>query len=209
MMIRAITILSAVTWLCWSSAALAQAPRRGAAAAADPDMKELAAYTLTLDTLNKMDRVNKAMIANIQSDPKYTERVKAGKELAELKKKDDTTEAEDKRIEQLEARIEQLDAANDSGGDAKTLTDMERKIAGMPALAGALKAEGVAPREYAKFMMALVQASFALAGQRLAETHRTAVPMPEGVNPANVKFVQEHAAEIKKMQAAYEQAGIR
>src|SRR4051794_15961395 len=168
MMTRPITILFVAAVFSCSVPALAQSARRGAAAA-DPDVKELAAYTLTLDTLNKIDRVNKAMIANIQKDPKYAERIKLATELAGLKKKDETTDADDKRIEQIEARIEQLDAATATGEGANTLNGMERRIAGLPPLASALKAEGVTPREYAKFTMAVVQAGFASAGQQLSE----------------------------------------
>ena len=208
MPIRSITILS-FTALLVASPTLAQA-RRGAASA-DPDMKELAAYTLTMDTLNRVDRATRAMAANLQKDPKYAERIKLGKELDALKKKDQTTEAEDKRIEELEARIEQLDNASDKDddGDAKTLSDMERKIAAMTPLANALKAEGLTPREYAKFMMAMLQAGIAVAAKQMTEKTGKPFQVPEGMNPANVKFFQDHEAEIKKMQEAYQAAGIR
>jgi hypothetical protein len=205
---RLITILS-VAALVLASPALAQTGRRGTPAS-DPDMKELASYTLTMETLNRIDRANRAMVASLQKDPKYAERIKLGKELDALKKKDETTDAEDKRIADLEARIEQFDAANDmGGGDAKTLTDLERKISAMPPLAGALKAEGVTPREYAKFTLAILQAGFVVAARQMDAKHGTSVPLPEGVNPANVKFLQEHEADIKRMQAAYEASGIK
>ena len=191
-----------------SSSVFAQAGRRSSAA--DPDMKELAAYTLTLDTLNRVDRVTKAMIANVQKDPKYAERIKLSKELAELKKKDEPTEAEEKRIETIEARLEQIEQADDQdSGSSDTLTDMEHRIAGLPPLAAALKQEGMAPREYAKFMMAMMQAGFTVAAKQMTEKMNKPFEMPDGVNPANVKFFQDHEAEIKRMQASYEAAGIK
>jgi hypothetical protein len=179
-----------------------------AAQTVDPELKELAAYTLTVDTLNRIDRANKAMLVNIQNDPKYGERIKLGKELDALKKKEETTEADDKRIEELEARIEKIDAANDDGTEAKTIADMERKIAAMPPFANALKTAGLTPREYAKFTMAMVLAGFAVAGQELSAKKGINVPMPDGVNAANVKFVQEHAAEIQRLQESYEKLSV-
>jgi hypothetical protein len=192
-----------------SSIASAQTARRSTAA--DPDMQELASYTLTMDTMNRIDRAMRAMAVNIQKDPKYAERIKLKKELDALKKKDETTEAEDKRMEQIEARLEQLDAADDGkDGDTNTLSDMERKIGNMPVMANALKQEGVTPREFAKFSMAMLQGAMTLAGQQMSAKAGKPFKMPEGVNPANVKFVQEHEAEIKKMQDSYTQfQGIR
>jgi chorismate mutase len=192
-----------------SSTAHAQAGRRPAAAA-DPDLKELEAYTLTMDTLNKIDRANRAMIAALQKDPKYAERIKLGQELAALKKKSETTEADDKRIEDIEARIEKFDEANQKDdGPSNTLSDIERKINAMPGMAAALKQEGVTARDYAKFTMAVVQAGFALGAKQMTEKMGKPFTMPEGLNPANIKFVQEHEADIKKLQQTYEQANIK
>jgi hypothetical protein len=197
---------SLIATLVCCSVASAQSGRR-TAAADDPDMKELASYTLSVDTLNRVDRAMKATIATMQKDPKYAERVKMGKELDALKKKTETTDADDKRIEQLEAQIEKFDEANNSSGDAKTLGDMERKIAGMPALANALKAEGLSPRDFAKFTLAMLQSAFAAGAKQMTEKMGKPFQLPPGVNAANVKFVEEHQAEIKKMQDSYAQMG--
>jgi hypothetical protein len=207
---RLATVLSITALLLFCPiVASAQASR----AAADPDMKELAAYTLTMDTLNRIDRANRLMVANLQKDPKYAERIALGKELDALNKKDEPTDAENKRIEQIQARIDQLDAADDQDDDDdgpdQTLSDMERKIAGIAPLAAALKAEGVSPREYAKFTMAMLQAGFAAAGQQMAEKMGKTFQLPAGVNPANVKFVHDHEADIKKMQEAYQASSIK
>jgi hypothetical protein len=136
--------------------------------------------------------------------------MKLSKELDALKKKEERTEAEDKRVEDLEARIEKLDAANDNDeGPTNTLSDMERKVNSIPYMSAALKQEGVSARDYAKFTMAMVQASFALGAKQMTEKMGKPFTLPEGMNAANLKFVQEHEAEIKKMEAAYEQAGIK
>jgi hypothetical protein len=151
--------------LC-SSPTFAQAARRKAAD--DPDMKELASYTLTMDGLNKVDAANKAMIAAIKKDPS-------------LKPKDD----------------------DDSTGDAKTLTDMEKKINGMPVMAAALKQAGMSARDYAKFMMAMMQASFAEMAKQMSAKAGKPFQTPEGVNPANITFVEQHQADLKKLEESY------
>jgi hypothetical protein len=160
------TMTSIALLLLCSSPTFAQAARRKAAD--DPDMKELASYTLTMDGLNKVDAANKAMIAAIKKDPS-------------LKPKDD----------------------DDSTGDAKTLTDMEKKINGMPVMAAALKQAGMSARDYAKFMMAMMQASFAEMAKQMSAKAGKPFQTPEGVNPANITFVEQHQADLKKLEESY------
>ena len=150
-----------------STPTFAQSARRNAAA--DPDMKELAAYTLTMDGLNKVDRVNKDIIAAIQKNPG-------------LAPKDD-----------------------DSVGDAKTLSDMEKKINAVPVMATALKQEGMSARDYAKFTMAMMQASFALIGKQMSAKTGKPFQLPAEINPANVTFVEQHQADLKKLEESYQQ----
>jgi hypothetical protein len=160
-----LTISSLAIALVCSSTISAQGARRKAAD--DPDMKELAAYTLTMDALNKVDAANKAMIAAIQKNPS-------------LKPKDD-----------------------DAGGDAKTLSDMERKINSMPVMASALKQSGISARDYAKFTMAMMQASFAEVAKQMSAKSGKPFQVPDGVNPANITFVEQHQADLKKMEDGY------
>jgi hypothetical protein len=162
----AVTISSVALLLVCSTSLFAQGARRKAAD--DPDMKELASYTLTMDALNKVDAANKAMIAAIKKDPS-------------LKPKDD----------------------DDSAGDAKTLGDMEKKINGMPVMASALKQAGMSARDYAKFTMAMMQASFALMAKQMSVKAGKPFQPPAGVNPANITFVEQHQAELKKIEESY------
>jgi len=153
--------------LASSTLAFGQSARRNAAA--DPDLQELAAYTLTMDGLNKVDRVNKDIIAAIQKNPG-------------LAPKDD-----------------------DSAGDAKTLSDMEKKINAVPVMASALKQEGLSARDYAKFTMAMMQASFALVGKQMSAKTGKPFQLPAEINPANVTFVEQHQADLKKLEQSYQQ----
>ena len=59
---------------------------------------------------------------------------------------------------------------------------------------GALAKENVTPREYAKFTMAMIQASLAAALQKGGGK------LPEGVSPENVKFMVDHETEMQQMQ---------
>jgi hypothetical protein len=126
----------------------------------DPDLKALANYTLTVDTLNKVERVYRDLAAAMKADPS------------------------------IESKMDALEGnANDS------LADMARRYQSVAPFDAALGKEGMTPREYATFTMALMQAGMASAAQKMGAT------LPEGVNPANVKFVEDHKADLEKMQS--------
>ena len=168
---------------------------------ADADLKELSSYTLTMETLNKVDRAMRAMMAEMRKDPKVQEIERLKAELTALKKKDETTEEEDRRMETLGLRIEELESdANPLRlNDAGTISEMAAGIQKEPRLAAALQREGLAPREFSKFMLAMLQAGFA-AGMQKAGLLKTT---PEGTNPANIKWVLEHEAELQKLQQSW------
>jgi len=168
---------------------------------ADADLKELSSYTLTMETLNKVDRAMRAMMAEMRKDPKFQEIERLKAELTALKKKDETTEEEDRRMETLGLRIEELESdANPLRlNDAGTISEMAAGIQKEPRLAAALQREGLAPREFSKFMLAMLQAGFA-AGMQKAGLLKTT---PEGTNPANIKWVLEHEAELQKLQQSW------
>jgi len=190
-----------MTTLCAFAIALSfyGPPQAAPKIVADPDLREMAAYTLTLDTLNKVTRVNQALYAAMKKGPRYAEQTKLQAELDAIQKKDETTEADDKRQEAIEARLEALEKSDDDSmnmGDAKNLDEMAARVQKFQPMLAALKAEGMAPREYAKFVMALIQAGFAAGMQKAGMLKET----PAGINPANIKFVLEHEAELKKLQ---------
>lgn len=177
------------------------APALQAPKPADADLKELSTYTLSIDTLNKVDRAMRAMLVEMKKDPKFQEVERLQAELDALKKKDETTEAENQRMEMLEQRIDELEDAVSPMqlNDAATISDMAAAVQKEPRLAGALQREGLTPREFSKFMLAIFQAGFA-AGMQKAGLLKTT---PEGTNPANIKWVIEHEDTLKKMQQAW------
>ena len=171
----------------------------------DPDMKEISSYRLTMEGLKKVAAVNRAMAQRMMQDPKVREAMKIDAELKALSDKDEPTEADQKRIEELEAKKEQLEESVDNplGGESRTLAEMEARIRTYPPMLQALQREGMAPREYAKFWLAFIQAAFAQGFQKAGMLKE----LPPEVNVENVKFVAEHEAEIKAMQQEFEQLG--
>jgi len=178
------------------AASTAQGPK-----AVEADLRELATYTLSMDTLNKVDRAMRAAMVEMKKDPKFQEVQRLQGELEALKKKDDTTEEEDRRIETLGARIEELEsqASPLKLDDAANISEMAANIQKEPRLAGPLQREGITPREFSKFMLAMIQAGFAAGLEKAGLLKAT----PEGTNPANIKWVIEHEEVLKKMQAAW------
>jgi hypothetical protein len=169
----------------------------------DADLKEIATYKLTMETVEKVKVATRAMIGEIKKDPKYQQLLKLEAEIDALEKKDDRTEAEDAKLAALNEEKEKLESASDgplSLGQANSLSEMEANIRKSPPIANALQSAGLSPREYSTFMMAMIQASM-VAGFKKAGMMKE---LPKEVNPENVKFVEEHEAELKAMQAEFE-----
>lgn len=169
----------------------------------DADLKEVANYKLTMETVEKVKVATRAMIAEIKKDPKYQRLMKIEAEIDALEKKDDRTEAEDAKLAALNEEKEKLESASDgplSLGQANSLSEMEANIRKSPPIANALESAGMSPREYSTFMMAMIQASM-VAGFKKAGMMKE---LPKDVNPENVKFIEEHEAELKAMQAEFE-----
>ena len=113
---------------------------------ASADEKELAAYTLTMPTLNKAVAVMRSMAKEMMQDPKYQQAMKIDKqiegveaEVAKLEAKNEMTEAEGKKLEALNEQLEKLqsqkdqieetiDTDNPMSSNPKTLTEMEQNI---------------------------------------------------------------------------------
>ncbi len=169
----------------------------------DADMKEVAKYKLSMEAVDKVKVATRAMIAEIIKDPKYQQLIKLEAEIDALEKKDDRTEAEDEKLATLNEQKDKLENEADSPlsfGQANSLAEMEANIRKTPAIANALQSAGMSPREYATFMMAMIQASM-VAGFKKAGMIKE---LPKDVNPENVKFIEEHEAELKAMQAEFE-----
>jgi TolA-binding protein len=189
---------------------------------ASADEKEIAAYTLTMPTLNKVVATMRSMAQEMMQDPKYQQVMKIDKQIedveaqvAKLEAKNEMTEADGKKVEALNEQLEKLqsqkeqieetlDSDNPMGGDPKSLTEMEQNIRKVPAFARALEREGLSPREFSKFMLAMLQAGMV---HGLSQGKVDYSKLPPGVNPDNVKFIAEHEAELKAMEKEFAALG--
>ncbi len=189
---------------------------------ASADEKEIAAYTLTMPTLNKVVAAMRSMTQEMMQDPKYQQVMKIEKQiedveaqLAKLETKNEMTEAEGKKLEALNEQLEKLqsqkeqiedtlDSDSPMGNDPKSLTEMEQNIGKVPALARGLEREGLSPREFSKFMLAMLQAGMV---HGLSQGKVDYSKLPPGVNPDNVKFIAEHEAELKAMEKEFAALG--
>lgn len=201
-MIKTLRALFVLVFVGTAAAAVAQP----AAQAADPDMKEVSSYRLTMEAVNKVDQVTRAMVEELKQDPMMRQRMAIEQELEQLNKKEEPTDADQQRIQQLEAQRDEMEKDEPALFDnANSLSDMEAAIQKFPPLANALRTSGMAPREYAKFMMAMMQAALAYgfqkSGMKVEDAKLT------DVQQANVKFVEEHQAELQKLQEEWKALG--
>jgi len=165
----------------------------------DADAKEIASYRLTMDAVNKLAVAMRAAAEEAKKDPRYQEVDRIKTELDTLRKKDEPSEAEQARIEELSTKQAALEKQIEGPGlfnDANTLDDMEKAVRREPLLSGALAKAGMSPREFAKFTFAMVSASFAAGMQKSGMLKE----LPKDVNAENVKFIIEHEAELQKLQ---------
>lgn len=188
------------------------------------DEKELAAYTLTLPTVKKVASAMRAMSEEMMNDPKYQQLMQFDeqidaleKQLEALQAKDEPSAADEAKIESLMEQIEKareskeqaeeaMSATTPNMNNAQTLDDMERSIAQVGPMARALKREGLSPRDYAKFTLAMLQAGMI---HGLSQGKVDYAKLPAGVNPENVKFIAAHKAELDAMQKEFAAMGKR
>ena len=171
------------------------------------DEKELAAYTLTMPTVRKMAAATKAIAQEMARDPRMMESAKLKARLETLREKDELTDAENAELEKLSERLEALEEEMDkdgSSGNNATLADMEASLKKHPGAMRALAAEGLTAREYARSMMALLQAAMV---EGFSQGKADLASLPQGVNPANIRFVRENKAELEAIQKDMAAAG--
>jgi hypothetical protein len=97
-------------------------------------------------------------------------------------------------------KVEQSDddAEAEDEGDNESLDDMAARIESNPIARKAVEAAGLSARQYVVITMALFQASLAqYAVDQGADPGKVAGET--GVNPANIRFVKEHKAELEQM----------
>jgi hypothetical protein len=180
------------------------------------DEKELASYRLSMATVKKVGAAMQAMADEMGQDPQFQRIAKLESEIdaieaqvEKLNEKDELTPADESRIEGLTAQLEKLqeqkerledENPDNSMSKARTITEMEEGVRKVPVMVRGLERAGLTPREYAKFMLAMLQASMVYG---FSQGKVDYAKLPPGVNPENVKFVAEHQAELQAMQKEF------
>jgi hypothetical protein len=87
---------------------------------------------------------------------------------------------------------------DDGDTDDESLDELAARIGRVPEARKAIEEAGLTVRQYAVITMALFQAAFAqYAVEQGADIDKVA--RDAGVNPANIRFVKEHKAELEKL----------
>jgi hypothetical protein len=181
--------LSAFVWI--PAAAHAQG-----SGAHDPDIKEIAAYRLSIPALNKVLQATKNLAEAAKRDPRFTKQAALKAEIKKLEDKDERTEAEEMRLDKLREEAEQTKKTLDLGNNTNTLAEMAAAIEKEPMAAKALADAGISAREYAKFILAYFQAGMVASMIKQGVIKEVPAQMAATLNPENLKFVQEHEAEF-------------
>jgi len=170
------------------------------------DSKELASYRLSMDTATKVHNAMKSLIVEAKKDPKVQALMKTEAAIEALEKKEELTDAESERLDKLrEERDQQKEIVEETvfgGADAgkgDSLDAIEAEIKSHPVAAAALNSAGVSPREYARFMMSAVMAGL-VAGFQQSGVMKELPKELQGIPAENIKFMQEHGAELEQMQ---------
>jgi hypothetical protein len=181
------------------AAVLAQAPGSN-----DPDYKEVVAYRLTVATMNKVMQAQRDLADAMKEDPRFIKVEGLRAEIEKLREKDDMTKADEARLEKLEEELN--DSSNNN--NPQTLSQMAAAINDVPAARAALAGAGLDAREYTKFSLAAMQAGMIAGMMKSGVVKEVPKELAATVNMENVKFMQEHEAEVEafaKLMAGKEQ----
>ena len=151
------------------------------------DDRELSTYRLTTDVLTKVEAVARAFDANLAKDPRMKRRMDAQREIAALEKKGNLSDAEEDRLAVLQDIVG--DEPVDIGINGGSLSEISAQLQKVPAMAAALKTNGVLPRDFAKFIVTGVQAAM-ITG--------LGMPIPPGATE-NVRFVTANQAAMDRI----------
>ena len=89
----------------------------------------------------------------------------------------------------------------DAADPNASIDDLARKFDSNPAMRGAIRDAGLSTREFALGMFAMFQSSMAAAVlQQRPKDNADSLIREMKANPANVRFIQEHQAELTKKQ---------
>ncbi len=169
----------------------------------DPDAKELAAYRLTVPVLSKVLQATNNLADAAKNDPRFKKRAALKAEIKKLEEKEAPTEADEARLERLQADLEKMESVFPKA-DAQTLSEMAAAMQKEPLFAQALAGAGLAPREYAKFLLAYMTSGMVAGMMEQGVIKEVPKELATTVNLENIKFIQAHKAELAAFQKAME-----
>jgi hypothetical protein len=171
--------------------------RPAIAQSASPDARELEAYELSMPVLEKIAAANAAAQRTQAKDPRQQKLAKQKAELAALEAKDELSNAEHERLAVLADEIARADEGDqdDGANGAGTIAEYAARVESSPALAAAVKAVGLSPREYATAALALLHAATAQAFM----DQKLLAKLPPEVSQRNLDFVRQHRARLEKL----------
>jgi hypothetical protein len=173
-----------------------------ASAETDADLLEIRNHRLTLDGIRQLGDIYKRVAREAGEHPKAKQLADVEAKLATLTEKEELTEAEEERMNVLTEQIARIKAemeATDDLSDAKTLSEMVKKIEATPALARAVRAGGMTPRQFATAQMALAQSLMAYGFQKSGMVKE----LPKEVSKENVEFLRAHEEEVRAITAEW------
>lgn len=168
---------------------------------ATADLREVQAYRLSMPKLKQLTQAYTDLAKQMEADPRTQARNRARKELAALQEKEEPTDADEARIEKLERELDEQEESEDAFSleGARTIDEMARRIESNPRFASAVKGAGLTPREFATLQLSLFQTFFAYGFLKAG----TIKELPKDVSPDNVKFVEQHEAEIQALTSGW------
>lgn len=178
-------------------AVLVTAPAAAQQAQSDADTREVLAYRLTMPKLRAFGTALAEFQRQREADPAYQALAKKRLELAALVEKEELTDAESRRMVQLEDEIAAAEEAEEADDEDQSLDAMVARINSDPRVVAALRRAGLEPREAVIMQLALIQA--ALAAELLDSG--SIKEIPKDVNAENVRLVQANKAEITALTA--------
>jgi hypothetical protein len=100
-----------------------------------------------------------------------------------------------------------MEARNENSGDPNaSLDDMAKRIESEPVMASAIKDAGLSPREFAMITISMMQTGMAAAVLKMRpQDNQDSLIREMKANPDNIKFYNEHEAEITSKSKALEQ----
>jgi len=170
----------------------------------DPDVKEIAAYELTVAGLNKVLQATKNIEAAAKNDPRFQKQVALRAEIKKIENKEEPTDADQERLEKAREELETMREGIFPKTDNRSLTEMAAAIEKEPAFARAISSAGLTPREYAKFLFAYMTSGMVAGMMEQGVIKEVPKELAGSVNPANIKFHQAHKAELQAFQKAME-----